>query len=305
MNAEMSITHTPAYYPIIDAAPLSVRTRIQYKRALDRMTQAGIDPRNSVQLGLYAASLPASSRAFLKAALNVVFASTATRLKAGANRDNLADVQASLLNLDAMNEAIQTRRDKGTRHHTWLSREQVEQITSLPNNRRDYIVLATLLGVGLRRLEMAELTFDALKQQPAKNGMRDVLEVTGKGGKSRVIPISRVLAGHLREWHKTVGDGRVARAINRHGTVNGSLTEHNINVIVAKYGGMIGIPELTAHDMRRSYAMIGYTSGVPIEQISLLLGHADVKTTMIYLNIKLDVDNTISDYIPLSIQDPA
>jgi integrase len=115
-----------------------------------------------------------------------------------------------------------------------------------------------------------------------------------------VIPISRVLAGHLREWHKTVGDGRIARAINRHGTINGSLTEHNINVIVAKYGAMIGIPELTAHDMRRTFARLGYDAGVRVEQISKLLGHSDVKTTMVYLGIDLDLESTVSDFIPLS-----
>jgi site-specific recombinase XerD len=297
---------SPAYYPIIDASPLSDRTRIQYKRALDRMTQAGIDPRNSIQLGLYAASLPASSRAFLKAALNVVFASTATRLKAGANRDNLADVQASLLNLDAMNEAIQTRRDKGKKTSIWLTLNQVEQITALPDRktsrgRRDWIVLSTILGAGLRRSEMASLTFGSLKRQPKKNGqLRGTLEIHGKGDKYRSVPIKPLLEERIEEWHKEVGDGRIARAINRHGTINGSLSGHAVNDIVAKYGAMIGLPELEAHDLRRTWAQVGINSGIPIQQISKLLGHASIKTTQDYLDLSIDIETTVSDFMPLS-----
>jgi integrase len=132
--------------------------------------------------------------------------------------------------------------------------------------------------------------------------MRDVLEVRGKGDKPRVVPISPTLARHLREWHKIVGDGMVARAVNKSGVINGSLSDHAINDIVAKYGEAIGIPELTAHDLRRTFARLGYDAGVRVEQISKLLGHADVKTTMIYLGIDLDLESTVSDFIPLSDQ---
>jgi len=37
---------------------------------------------------------------------------------------------------------------------------------------------------------------------------------------------------------------------------------------------------------------------VPIEQISILLGHANIKTTQEHLNIELDLEVTISDFVP-------
>ena len=69
--------------------------------------------------------------------------------------------------------------------------------------------------------------------------------------------------------------------------------------IVRKHGAMIGLPELAAHDLRRTYAQLGYEAGVSITQISRLLGHASVATTQRYLNLDLDLDTTVSDFIPL------
>lgn len=296
----------PVHHDIILSAPnLQPSTKAKYIKEIDRLIEAGIDPRKREQLAGYVTYLSTSSRAFLKASLHLLFGEQVINLKASATRDNLFDVQAALLNIEAMTETIQVHKAEGSKAHTWLSREQVEQITSLPDQStprgmRDYIVLALLLGSGLRREELSSITFDALKQQPARSGMRDVLSVTGKGNKRRTIPISPKLARHLRQWHALAGDGYIVRAINKSGTINGSLSPIGIHNIVRQYGAMIGIPELDSHDMRRTYAMIGYMSGVPITQISVLLGHADVKTTMRYLNLEIDLDSSISDFIPLA-----
>jgi len=295
----------PLHHEIIDQTDLADRTKWNYKRAIDRMIAAHIDPRDKTALTFYAKELPFSIRRDTKAALSLLYKSTKTDLKASARPDNIATIQATLYNLEAMTEVIHTKKEAGTKTHTWLSREQVEQITSLPDlstarGRRDYIVLAILLGAGLRREELTNITFSDLLQQPTKTGMRDVLSVLGKGNKRRSIPISEKLAKHLRDWHKLAGDGYIVRAINKAGTINGSLSAIGIHNIVRTYGAMIDIPELDSHDLRRTYARLGYNAGVPVEQISKLLGHADVKTTMLYLGIDIDIESTISDFIPLS-----
>ena len=56
--------------------------------------------------------------------------------------------------------------------------------------------------------------------------------------------------------------------------------------------------ELQPHDLRRTYAELGRRAGVPISQISKLLGHASIETTQDYLNIELDLETTISDFVP-------
>ena len=68
--------------------------------------------------------------------------------------------------------------------------------------------------------------------------------------------------------------------------------------IVNKAGQMIGQPELAPHDLRRTFAQLGFQAGVPITQISKLLGHTSISTTQRYLNLDLDLATTVSDFIP-------
>jgi integrase len=305
MNS-LALPQSPTFdYSALDRADLQPSTRIKYRRAIDLMSLAGVNPMNYDALQAYSDTLSPSSRGFLKAALKVMISEELTRIKSQATPENMVSIQALVARIEAMDETIKIHTPEGTKTHVWLSREQVERITALPDlstarGMRDYIVLGLLLGAGLRRDELAGLTFDCLRQQPAKTGLRDVLAVTGKGGKRRTIPISAKLAKHLREWHRLTGDGYVARAINKSGVINGSLSAIGIHKIVRHYGAQIGIPGLDSHDLRRTYAMLGLNAGVPITQISVLLGHADIATTQKYLNLEIDLESTVSDYVPLS-----
>ena len=77
-----------------------------------------------------------------------------------------------------------------------------------------------------------------------------------------------------------------------------SISTTGLYNIVRKRGGMIGKPDLQPHDLRRTYAELGRRAGVPISQISKLLGHSSLETTQEYLNIELDLEMTISDFVP-------
>jgi integrase len=61
---------------------------------------------------------------------------------------------------------------------------------------------------------------------------------------------------------------------------------------------MICKPELAPHDLRRTYAQIGFEENIPITQLSVLLGHAFVESTMRYLNLELGLEVTVSDFVP-------
>jgi site-specific recombinase XerD len=303
MNTVALHTPQPDLSAILNAN-LQPTTKMQYCKAIRNMIEAGVDPRNHEQLRNYATALPSSSRAFLKSALALLTSGIQQELKANATPGNVQQVQASLYRLEAMQDVIQVSQPKGEKAHLWLSREQVEQITALPGDdiegKRDWIVLGLLLGAGLRREELAQLTFEAIKQQPSKHGqVRHVLQVTGKGAKDRVIPISQILADRLNEWNTLAGDGFIARSFAR-GKLGESLSAVGIFGIVSRYGEAIGLPELAPHDLRRTFAQLGYEAGVPITQISKLLGHADVSTTQQYLNLELNLETTVSDAIPLS-----
>ena len=79
------------------------------------------------------------------------------------------------------------------------------------------------------------------------------------------------------------------------------LQAGTIDVIKAlmRGGVMANINQVVDYKMAAAVAaQLGYEAGVPITQISKLLGHATVATTQRYLNLDLDLETTISDFIP-------
>jgi len=75
----------------------------------------------------------------------------------------------------------------------------------------------------------------------------------------------------------------VLRSITQTGAIKGSLSPAAVRDIVQRYGAMIGIPDLTPHDLRRSHSRMARLGGAPIEVIQRTLGHASVRTTELYL----------------------
>lgn len=292
-------------FSAIERANLQPTTKTKYKREIENLLAAGVNPMDYQSLQIYAEGLKSSRKAFLKSALRLMSLDYEHTLKAGATDKNIGKIQAGVMRLEAMRAAVQVPTHKGVKAHTWLSPAEVKQITALCDDsltgKRDWIVLGLLLGAGLRREELANLKFDAIKSQPTKKGDRIVLEVKGKGAKDRVIPINETLAKRLREWERLTGGGFVARSMLRKSKteLDESMSAVAIFQLVNRYGAMIGKPQLAPHDLRRTYAQLGYNAGVAITQISVLLGHANVATTQRYLNLALDLESTASDFIPL------
>jgi integrase len=291
----------------IERADLGDNTKYRYRSEIQKYLDTGGSLANRSAIQDHAKKLKPSSRSFFKAALRVVTSDFEKNLKANASPENLAQVQAALLRMDAIRDAVKVTKSKGVKAHTWLTNQQVKTITALCGadieGKRDWIVLGLLLGAGLRRDELINLTFDALKQQPTKGGRsRDVLQVKGKGRKNRIIPIDPLLASRLREWENITGGGKVARALGRSEprAILPSLSAVSVFKIVRKYGEAIGMPNLAPHDLRRTYAEIRRAAGEPITRISALLGHANSAVTEKYFNLELDLDNVRLDVIPLS-----
>jgi integrase len=199
----------------------------------------------------------------------------------------------------------------GTKAHTWLNQAQVKELLEACEVRRsgnpefeivaqrDRLAIGLLVAAGLRRKEAVDLTFDNVKLQPNGEKMRTVLEIQGKGDKGRVVPISDALANAIDSWAAVVGnEGRILRSLGRSKTPGDSMTTTALYDLVQKRGELIGKPDLQPHDLRRTFAQLGYEAGIPITQLSKLLGHASIETTQRYLNLDLDLGTTASDFIP-------
>lgn len=276
---------------------LADSTKTQYCRAIDRYTRAGGSLLDPSQLAEYARGASESDRAFLSAAVSRLCDLGRHRMNSMAdpNAKNVVELEARMAQvsrkLQSLEGAIKTEKQKGQKAHTWLTEEQVSEIFSVCDDKRDKIVLGLLLSAGLRRSEAVSLEFSDVVEQPG----RTVLQVRGKGAKDRVVPISSAFARALDEWFTLMGEGRVLRAQG-----SDSLSTTSVYNIVRKYGAKIGVPELSPHDCRRTYLMLGYVNQVPLTQLQILAGHESLKTTMRYLNIQLDLDVSASDFVPFN-----
>lgn len=289
------------------AETIQPRTANQYRRALVRAQEAGVNLLDAAGVGDYAAGLASSSRAFFGAAVRLMAQELTAVAKGGATPENIAEVQAAVYRLETLTSAIQHKAVKGTRAHTWLSAEQVAAVISIPDRStgiglRDAVALGLLFGAGLRREEAAGLAWSAIHLQ----GKRVVLEVKGKGAKFRVVPIGRELVDLLNLWRKyskpDEASSPILRRFYKGEHLGGSLSGAYLWHIALDYTTAAGIPA-RPHDLRRTYAKIGRLNGVSLEQTRLLLGHGSLATTQIYVGEDVDTAVTTSDFVPLSKTD--
>ena len=296
-------------------ADLADSTKHQYRRAVERyLDDTGARLTDAGALASWAAEQSQSTRGFLKAAVGKWAEHMSNAVKGQATPDNVAEVQASLYRFEALQNAIETNGSKGQKTHTWLSPVEVKKLRGLVGGdiygRRDAVALGLLVGAGLRRAEAVAVTFDDVKLQPVKGKMRTVIDVTGKGSKARTVPISDNLANLLDAWGSEIGhEGRVLRSLGRNRIPGDSLSPVGLFNIVRGYGEQLAetiesrdrrqqVASLAPHDLRRTYAKIGHDSGVPVSQISQLLGHANIATTQRYLGLEIDLATTASDFVP-------
>ena len=307
---ENSLSTVPQSHPhhdilrILQTANLADSTRVKYVSVITDYLDAGHDLTDPSALATYAATRSPARRGHLKSAVRKWAAVMTTAVKGQATPDNLHTVQATLLRFEALQDSIQVSAPKGQKAHTWLSQSEVKRLLALPDTRtrlgrRDKLALGLYVAAGLRREEAVAVKFADLMQLPLGDGYRTVLNVLGKGAKDRAVPIRATLAADITAWGEEIGtEGSILRSLGRGNVVGESLTAVSLFRIIAKYGERIGKPELAPHDLRRTYPQLGYEAGVPVTQISTLLGHASLETTMRYLNLGLDLQTTASDFIP-------
>jgi integrase len=287
----------------ISVADLAISTKLKYWSVLEDFNAQGFQLTDADDLAEFAKSLSHSRRAQLKAAVRLWSESEIGEFKSMADPSNVNEVQAAIWRFEALQKAIKVKARPGQKVHTWLTPAEVKKLLSLPGDDligwRDRLAMGLLVVAGMRRQEAVNLTFKDVKHQPVKGKIRTVLQIHGKGARGRVVPVRDRLAAAIESWGAEVGgQGYVLRSFDQRGEIHPSLSAVGLFQIVRGYGQKIGKEKLAPHDLRRSYAQIGYDAGVPITQISKLLGHSSVATTQKYLNLDLDLETTVSDFVP-------
>jgi len=203
---------------------------------------------------------------------------------------------------------IRGARNKGVRLGRWLTPSQAQQLLQAPDRKvlrgtRDVAILATLLFTGLRRQELCSLQIKHIRQIDAHWA---IVNLIGKGGKVRTVKLPAAVKRIIDAW--LVASGRVLNpesfvfvAMKKGGKIDGeSLSAQGVYNIVKKYAEQIGV-EISAHDLRRSFARMAYDNGADLGQLSLRLGHESVQTTEKYIGVRLNLDDDPSDYIKLKL----
>lgn len=279
------------------------RTKSQYTSAMMLALSNGVNFFDVESSVAYFEGLNSGERAFLRPAVSLWVEGVKTQLLNNDTPETALHTQAQMNRFEGLARSMKAKRNdtkKGTVFHTWLTKNDVRQLLNLPDRetqsgRRDYIVLALLVGSALRREELSNLTFDNLIIQ---DGITILQVVGGKGNKDRAFRVNSKMAKTLADWRVEIGEGNIVRGIDRHGKMNGSLSGQGIFGIVRKYGKAMEHPTLAPHDLRRTWAKLAHSGGLSIDQISQILGHSDIKTTQLYLGLEIDLSGEASDFIP-------
>ncbi|HSD93666.1 MAG TPA: tyrosine recombinase XerC [Methyloceanibacter sp.] len=146
---------------------------------------------------------------------------------------------------------------------------------------RDTAVLALLYGSGLRISEAL-----SLKRREAPVKGRDMLRVTGKGSKTRVVPVLPIVreavAHYLKLCPLKLGSDDPLFV----GVRGKQLSPRLIQLRIARARVALGLPETaTPHALRHSFATHLLGAGADLRAIQELLGHASLSTTQGYTEV--------------------
>ncbi len=188
----------------------------------------------------------------------------------------------------------------GVRLGNWLSAQEARALWQSPDaktlkGKRDRAIIAMLLGCGLRRRELADLSFDHLQRREERWA---IVDLVGKAGHVRTVPVPDWVKQFLDEWFTAaqITTGKLFRCVCRLGTVWGDgMTEKVVWHVVKLHAKKLQIPRLAPHDLRRSCARFCHAAGGELEQIQFLLGHVSVQTTERYLGCKQRFREAVND----------
>jgi site-specific recombinase XerD len=197
-------------------------------------------------------------------------------------------------------------RSQGVRVGNWLSLRQAQTLLNTPDVRtkkglRDRAMFATLLGCGLRRSELANLTMKHVQQ---RDNRWCIVDLVGKHGRVRTVPMPAWVKNAIDAWTvaAVVAEGHLFRPVGRGDKVRGlRMSEKVVWQMLKTYVVAAGLPDIAPHDLRRTTAKLCRAAGGELEQIQLLLGHSSVQTTERYLGTKQDLAHAPNDAIKLKL----
>jgi site-specific recombinase XerD len=191
---------------------------------------------------------------------------------------------------------ITKRRISAEPTYTFLSENEVAMVLGAPDGKilfgiRDRCYLTLMYDSGARNYEMLFLKL----QHITVTGKTSKVHFIGKGGKSRITPISKkataIMLHYLKIFHPT--QYPIPVYVKRKGVKN-KISADNTARIMEKYERIIResvplFPHLYPHLMRHSRAQNLYSAGMPLPLVSEWLGHSDMEVTLVYAHADVEM----------------
>ncbi len=183
-----------------------------------------------------------------------------------------------------------------------LSKKAVKALLSAPNQRtatgfRDFTLMLLLYSTAVRINELLTMKICNVVMDCAKPHMI----VIGKGRKKRSLPLLskpvQCLKKYLKKYHLKHDDMDTLIFYSKSKGVYAPMSAENVNKMLKKYASIAhetceDVPlDLHAHQFRHAKASHWLENGMNIAQISYLLGHECIQTTMIYLDITTEQES--------------
>jgi integrase/recombinase XerC len=153
---------------------------------------------------------------------------------------------------------------------------------------RDRAVLLLMYGSGLRIAE-------ALSLEGRDAPLGDTLQVTGKGGKQRLVPILPITRDAVATYADACPYPLSAKEPLFRGAKGGPLSQGMVQKAMARARRALGLPDTaTPHALRHSFATHLLGAGADLRSLQELLGHASLGSTQIYT--KVDAATLLENY---------
>jgi site-specific recombinase XerD len=162
---------------------------------------------------------------------------------------------------------------------------------------RDAAIIELLLQTGIRLSEIARLTIHDIElpmhinRDPANTG---TMFIQGKERRQRTLPLNFKACRALKEWLSIRPD--VASPALFVTKFRAPMRPRSIEEVVAKYLKVAGIERASVHSLRHTFGTHHVLKGTDLRTIQEAMGHADLKTTSIYVSmakeaLKRDLQN--------------
>ena len=159
-----------------------------------------------------------------------------------------------------------------------------------PEGLRDRAVFSVLAFTGCRVGEVCRLRIEDYKT----SGGHKVLEIRGKGGKERRMPLNPEAFERIDAWLEAANlressgplfrPGRAARGCGKHGFREEPLTRRAVQLLVERYVATLKLdPHVTVHSFRVTALTTARERGADIVDLQDFAGHADPRTTLGYI----------------------